>query len=74
MDGVNVMGYLHWSLIDNLEWAMGFNKRFGLIHVDMNAKKRTSRPSAYIYSDIIKNNAIPEYLSEYSGYPSPLAD
>lgn len=40
----------------------------------MDAKKRTPRPSAYIYRDIIKNNAIPEYLSEYSGYPNPLAD
>ncbi|MEM4229231.1 MAG: family 1 glycosylhydrolase [Thermoproteota archaeon] len=55
-DGLNVIGYLHWSLIDNLEWASGFSKRFGLIYVDMNTKKRHPRPSAYVYRDIVKNN------------------
>ncbi|MBO3840342.1 MAG: beta-galactosidase BgaS [Thermoproteota archaeon] len=69
-DKLNIIGYLHWSLIDNFEWAMGFSKRFGLIHVDMNTKKRTPRPSAYIYRDIIENNALPEYLEEYSKYPN----
>jgi len=71
-DGLNVIGYLHWSLIDNLEWASGFSKRFGLIYVDMNTKKRYPRPSAYVYRDIVKNNAIPEYLSEYAKYPNIL--
>lgn len=71
-DGLNVAGYLHWSLIDNLEWVSGFSKRFGLIYVDMNTKKRYPRPSAYVYRDIIRNNAIPEYLSEYANYPNIL--
>jgi len=71
-DGLNVTGYLHWSLIDNLEWASGFSKRFGLIYVDMKTKKRCPRPSAYVYRDIVESNAIPEYLSEYSGYPNIL--
>ncbi|MGQ9479736.1 MAG: family 1 glycosylhydrolase, partial [Thermoproteota archaeon] len=71
-DEVNVTGYLHWSLIDNLEWTSGLSKRFGLIYVDMNTKKRFPRPSAYIYRDIVENNALPEYLEEYSKYPNIL--
>jgi beta-galactosidase len=71
-DGLNVIGYLHWSLIDNLEWASGFSKRFGLIYVDMNTKRRHPRPSAYVYRDIVVSNAIPEYLSEYTQYPNIL--
>jgi len=63
---------LHWSLIDNLEWASGFSKRFGLIYVDMNTKRRHPRPSAYVYRDIVVSNAIPEYLSEYAQYPNIL--
>jgi beta-galactosidase len=73
-DGLDVMGYLHWSLTDNLEWGAGFAKRFGLFHVDMGTKKRTPRPSAYIYRDVIRNNGLPEYLSGYSQYPNALAD
>jgi len=73
-DGLNIIGYLHWSLIDNLEWAAGFSKRFGLIYVDMETKKRFPRPSAYVYRDIAKSNTLPEYLSEYSKYPNILAD
>lgn len=73
-DKLNIIGYLHWSLIDNFEWAMGFGKRFGLIYVDMNTKRRYPRPSAYIYRDIIENNALPEYLEEYSKYPNILTE
>jgi beta-glucosidase len=44
--GVNVMGYLYWSLIDNFEWDKGFSPRFGLIEIDYNTYKRTVRESA----------------------------
>jgi beta-galactosidase len=71
-DGVNVVGYLHWSLIDNLEWVSGFNMRFGLIYVDMKTKRRYPRPSAYVYRDIVESNTLPEYLEEYSKYPNVL--
>ena len=71
-DGLKVTGYLHWSLIDNLEWASGFSKRFGLIYVDMNTKKRVPRPSAYLYRDIVTSNEIPEYLLEYSKFPNAI--
>jgi len=54
-EGVDVRGYLHWSLLDNFEWADGFWPRFGLIEVDYdNNFKRTVRPSAWVYADLIK--------------------
>ena len=57
-EGVDVKGHLYWSLMDNYEWALGISKRFGLIGVDYQTLKRTIRPSAYSYRDIIKQNAI----------------
>jgi beta-glucosidase len=57
-DGAPVFGYLHWSLIDNFEWAHGFTPRFGLIEVDYTTQRRTVRPSARVYAEIIKNSAI----------------
>ncbi|MBI3256110.1 MAG: glycoside hydrolase family 1 protein [Candidatus Andersenbacteria bacterium] len=52
--GVDICGYLHWSLIDNFEWDKGFGPRFGLIEVDYATQKRTIRPSAYVYKAIIE--------------------
>ncbi len=51
--GADVRGYLHWSLIDNFEWAYGFAPRFGLVAVNYETMKRTIRPSAYVYKAII---------------------
>lgn len=55
-DGVPVIGYLHWSLLDNFEWADGFTPRFGLIEVDYKTQKRTPRTSALLYKEIIKSS------------------
>jgi len=44
--GVDLRGYLHWSLLDNFEWAFGWLAEFGLVHVDRTTMKRTIRPSA----------------------------
>lgn len=52
--GVDVRGYLHWSLLDNFEWADGFGPRFGLIEVDYKTMERRVRPSAYVYKAIIE--------------------
>ena len=55
-DGVKVFGYQHWSLMDNFEWAEGYEPRFGLIYVDYKTLKRTPKNSAYHYKKIIETN------------------
>ena len=57
-EGVDVKGYLHWSLIDNFEWADGFKPRFGLYEINYQTYERIARPSAQFYADICKNNRI----------------
>lgn len=59
-DGADIHGHLYWSLLDNYEWALGFEKRFGLIEIDYETLERKIRPSAYVYKEIIKNNGIVE--------------
>jgi beta-glucosidase len=49
----NVRGYFAWSLLDNLEWSLGFSKRFGLVHVDFETQRRTPKSSARFYSQVI---------------------
>jgi beta-glucosidase len=49
----NVQGYFAWSLLDNLEWSLGFSKRFGLVHVDFETQRRTPKASARFYSRVI---------------------
>jgi len=55
-EGMNIKGYFYWSLLDNFEWAHGFNKRFGLYHVDYQTQKRTLRPGSRRYPEIIKQS------------------
>ncbi len=59
-DGVDVRSYLHWSLLDNYEWAEGYKMRFGLIHVDYETKKRYIRPSTLVFKEILETHEIPE--------------
>lgn len=64
--GVDVRGYMYWSLMDNYEWG-SFIPRFGLVDVDREHDfKRTPKPSAYFYKEIIENNGFkPEMLKKY---------
>ena len=55
-DGANVKGYFAWSLMDNFEWALGFSRRFGIIYVDYETKKRIIKRSGYWYRDTIQQN------------------
>jgi beta-glucosidase len=54
--GVDVRGYLVWSLLDNFEWAEGYSKRFGLVHVDYRTQRRTVKRSAEWYRDVIASH------------------
>jgi len=58
-EGIDVKGYLYWSLMDNLEWHGGpekFEQRFGLLEINYNTLERKPRSSAYYYAEICKNN------------------
>lgn len=53
--GVDLRGYYVWSLLDNFEWAQGYSKRFGIVHVDFATRKRTPKASARFYRDVIRS-------------------
>ena len=57
-DGVDVRGYFAWSLMDNFEWAHGYSKRFGIVHVDFSNQKRTIKESGRWYASVIERNAV----------------
>ena len=58
-DGANLAGYYVWSLLDNFEWAWGYQKRFGIVFVDFGTQRRTPKASARFYADVIRANAVP---------------
>ncbi|MFV2119362.1 GH1 family beta-glucosidase [Streptomyces sp. Act-28] len=58
-DGVDVRGYFLWSLLDNFEWAYGYGKRFGIVHVDFASQRRTPKDSARWYADVIARGGLP---------------
>ena len=51
--GVNIKGYFAWSLLDNFEWAFGYDKRFGLVYVDYETQKRTPKASYHAWRDAL---------------------
>lgn len=58
-EGVRLRGYFVWSILDNLEWAEGYSKRFGVIHVDYRSLKRTLKKSARWYKEVASENSLP---------------
>jgi beta-glucosidase len=57
--GAPVTGYFLWSLLDNFEWAYGYSKRFGIVHVDYATLRRTPKESARWYAGVVRANALP---------------
>ncbi|MEU3192683.1 GH1 family beta-glucosidase [Streptomyces sp. NPDC006992] len=58
-EGADVRGYFTWSLLDNFEWAWGYDKRFGLVHVDYPTQRRTPRSSAAWYARVARSGELP---------------
>ncbi|GAA3825699.1 hypothetical protein GCM10022226_53070 [Sphaerisporangium flaviroseum] len=56
--GADLRGYLVWSLLDNFEWAEGYTKRFGIVHVDFDTQRRLLKDSARWYREVIQRNGL----------------
>jgi beta-glucosidase len=55
-DSIDVRGYVHWSLLDNFEWMMGYRPKFGLVAVNRETQERVPKPSAHFLGDIARRN------------------
>ncbi|MFE0626252.1 GH1 family beta-glucosidase [Streptomyces sp. NPDC058864] len=58
-DGADVQGYFLWSLLDNFEWAYGYGRRFGVVHVDFASQRRTPKDSARWYAGVVARGGLP---------------
>jgi beta-glucosidase len=57
-DGVPVLGYCHWTLLDNFEWIFGYQHHLGLVAVDRDTMRRTPKPSAAVYASIARTRLV----------------
>jgi len=57
-EGYDVRGYFLWTLLDNFEWAEGYQSRFGVVHVAFGTQRRTPKLSSRWYAEVIRNNRI----------------
>ncbi len=64
--GAPLAGYFAWSLLDNFEWAYGYDKRFGLVHVDYETQQRTIKASGYRYAQLIREHTALRSATEES--------
>jgi beta-glucosidase len=58
-EGADVGGVFAWSFLDNFEWAYGYDKRFGIVHVDYASQERTPKSSAHWYSGVSRTGSLP---------------
>jgi beta-glucosidase len=75
---IPIKGYFHWTLVDNFEWERGWTQRFGLWELDVETQVRRKRPSADLYAEICRENAltsemVEKYVPEAFGemFPKP---
>jgi beta-glucosidase len=73
-DGMDIRGFYHWSLMDNFEWAEGYDQRFGLYHVDFETKERTLKESGVLYSEIVKAHRMPQVVILAGGLGTRLGE
>jgi beta-glucosidase len=57
-EGYPLVGYIHWSLMDNFEWTWGYTRRFGMTHIDYDTLSRTPKESFRWYQKVIRENRI----------------
>ena len=62
--GVNLQGYMVWSLLDNFEWAEGYSKRFGIVFVEYGTQRRIPKMSARWYKEVIERNGLADEGSD----------
>lgn len=68
-EGVPVLGYIHWSLVDNFEWVFGYRVQFGLCTLDRETFKRTPKPSAAVLGRIARANTLPRQVAGWAYAP-----
>jgi beta-glucosidase len=71
--GVPMAGYMVWSLLDNFEWASGYEKRFGIVHVDYATQQRTLKDSALWYRDFLREQKALRAAPPQQARPAPEA-
>ena len=60
-DGVDLRGYFYWSMMDNFEWGAGYQRRFGLYHVEFGSQQRTAKLSAGFYANVVASGELPPW-------------
>ena len=55
-EGIDILGYFHWSVMDNFEWNEGYDKRFGLVYIDYRTQERVIKDSAFWYKEVMETN------------------
>ena len=63
-NGIDIRGYLIWTWVTNFEWAEGFGSDFGLVGMEPDTLNRIPRESAYMFKEIIENNALTKEIQE----------